>query len=275
MAIHLRKYLVSYETSIISFSNVNPLRPWAKAKRDFVHKNKLCYLCFFPHLVRNCKKQYVCTVPECDERRSKRSHVDDRCTNASQNGNSNADFGQNAQTVNNGDNGHTNSCRSSVYLPKVPVEVNNDSNTYYTLLDTGSTNSFNTESLATRLNLRTNAASYNISVISSQSHIDKVVLLHLKPLDGDDPVVVNSMLVIPDIPAKRPRINIDVSRYPHLSGLPLDHVPMSTQVDILIGMDDSHLLVHYEVRCHPKGENEPFVAHWVWWFWLMWIFSWW
>ena len=147
MAIHLRKYLVSYVTSIINFSNVNPLRPWAKARRDFVHKNKLCYLCFSPHLVRNCKKQYVCTVPECDERRSKSIHVDDRCTNALQNGNSNADFGQNTQTVNNGDNGHTNSCRSSVYLPIVPVEVNNNSNTYYTLLDTGLTNSFNTELL--------------------------------------------------------------------------------------------------------------------------------
>ena len=198
-----------------SFKAMSP-----KERRDFVHKYKLC---FFPHLVRNCKKQYVCTVPGCDENHSKFIHVDDRRTNASQNGNSNADFGQNIQTVNNGDNGHTNSCRSNVYVPIVPVKVNNDSNTYYTLLDTGSTNSFNTKSLAMRLNLCTYAASYNIGTISSQSHIDKVVLLHLKPLDGDDPVVINGMLVIPDIPAMRPRINIDVSRYPHLSGLPLDH----------------------------------------------------
>ena len=238
-----------------SFKAMSP-----KARRDFVHRNKLCYLCFFPHLVRNCKKQYVCTVPGCGERHSKFIHVDDRRTNVSQNGNSNADFGQNTQTVNNGDNGHSNSCRSNVYLPIVPVKVNDDPNTYYALLDTGSTNSFVTETLATRLNLRTNAANYNISTISSQSHIDKVVSLHLKPLDGDDPVVVNSMLVIPDIPAKRPRMNIDVSRYPHLSGLPLDHGTMSTQVDILIGMDNSHLLVPYEVRCNPKGKNEPFAS---------------
>ena len=87
-----------------------------------------------------------------------------------------------------------------------------------------------------------------------------MVSLHLKPLDGDDPVVVKSMLVIPDIPAKRPCMNIDVSRYPHLSWLPLDHGTTSTQVYILIGMDNSHLLVPYEVRCNPKGKNEPFAS---------------
>ena len=79
----------------------------------------------------------------------------------------------------NASNASANAEQSNIYLPKVPVTVNGDSHIYYALLDSGSTNSFISEAAASHLNLRSDSIRYNISTISNQSSVDKVVSFHL------------------------------------------------------------------------------------------------
>ena len=147
-----------------------------------------------------------------------------------------------------------------MYLPIVPVTVNGDPRTYYALLDSGSTNSFISETAASHLNLKSNRSRYNISTISNQRSVDKVVSFHLDSPEGGEAVQLTNVLVIPDIPARHPSKQIDIRHYPHLSDLPLNNGGKLVKADILIGMDNGHLMIPYEVRCNPNGNNEPYAT---------------
>ncbi len=125
----------------------------------------------------------------------------------------------------------------------MPVTVNGDPRTYYALLDSGSTKSFISETAASHLNLKRNSGIYNISTISNQSSVDKVVSFHLDSPEGGEVVQLTNVLVITDIPARHPSKEIDIRYYPHLSDLPLNNGGNLVKSDILIGMDNGHLMI--------------------------------
>ena len=142
----------------------------------------------------------------------------------------------------------------------MPVKINQDPHTYYALLDSGSTNSFISETVASHLNLRSDRIRYNISTISDQSCVDKVVSFRLSSPEGGDAVQLANVLVIPDIPARHPSKEINLINYPHLADLPLTNEGKFVKADILIGMDNGHLMVPYDVRCNLEGNNEPYAT---------------
>ena len=41
--------------------------------------------------------------------------------------------------------------------------------------------------------------------------------------------------------------------------MPLDNEGKFVKADILIGMDNGHLMIPYEVRCNANGTNEPYL----------------
>ena len=144
-----------------------------------------------------------------------------------------------------------------MYLPIVPVTVNGDPHTYYALLDSGSTNSFISETAALQLSLQSNSIRYNFSTISNQSSVDKVVSFHLDSPEGWEVLQLTNVLVIPGIPARHPSKAINSIHYPHLSDLLINNGGKFVKADILIGMDNGHLMVPYDVRCN-RGKNEPY-----------------
>ena len=83
---------------------------------------------------------------------------------------------------------------------------------------------------------------------------------HLDSPEGGEVVQLTNVLVIPDIPARHPSKEIDIIYYPHLSDLPLNNGGKLVKADILIGMDNGHLMIPYEVRCNPNGNNEPYAT---------------
>ena len=162
-----------------SFKAMHP-----QARFDLVMSKKLCFLC---HFAKDCRKQYTSSILGCGKRHTKFIHVDNQCTTSiappvhddfirgSCNENRGHVSGEHYRGSVNVSNASANAELSNVYLPIVPVTVNGDAHTYYALLDSGSTNSFISETAASHLSLQSDSIRYNISTISNQSSVDKLV----------------------------------------------------------------------------------------------------
>ena len=141
----------------------------------------------------------------------------------------------------------------------MPVLVNGVKT--YCLLDNGSTNTFITETLSNRLNLQGSRHVYNMRTIDSVKRMNsKVVNFNVLALDGSFSQDLTNVLVNSSIPAKYPTEQIDLRAYPHLTDIPLSLIGKGTPVEVVIGMDNWHLLLPLEVRYNAKPLNEPYAT---------------
>ena len=228
----------------------------AMSPRDrfqFCKDKRLCYNCLMPnHVATKCKSQYVCTVQGCGKRHSKFLHYD--TTNSATNQSANVQSADDSVNC-----GSTSAFGSSVYLPIVPVLVNGVKT--YCLLDNGSTNTFITETLSNRLNLQGSRHVYNMRTIDSVKRMNsKVVNFNVSALDGSFSQDLTNVVVNSSIPAKYPTEQIDLRAYPHLADIPLSPIGKGTPVEVVIGMDNSHLLLPLQVRYNAKSLNEPYAT---------------
>ena len=254
-----------------SFKSMSP-----KARFDLVKSNKLCYLCLRSgHRVNDCNFKFTCSVPDCGKRHSKFIHVDPprrdtvaptAATATTQYCDVTPSDTSVGDTVGSSVNG-ASSClfgahEGTVYLPIVPVKIRGSDDVYFALLDSGSTNSFVAESVVSELNLGVTHTRYNVNTISSQSAVNKVVSMSLFPVDSTnaEAVELSNMLVVPSIPARRPSKEIDLRAYPHLRDLSLNYRDADIQASIIIGNDNAHLMIPYEVCSNPDGKNEPYAT---------------
>ena len=165
---------------------------------DIVKSNKLCFNCLRPnHGVGQCRDPTTCSV--CGRKHSKFIHFDrsqggdDRRPEVSEKDRSNNDVDNNATVAS------TSAFGSTVYLPIVTVVVNGEH--ALGLLDTGSTNSFITKSLASRLDLRGKPHSFVMNTVSDSRGTDSMnVSVTLSNCEGSFVQKVDDMLVVPDIP---------------------------------------------------------------------------
>ena len=232
--------------------NFNGLSP--KARFDVVRSHKLCFNCFRDnHQARACFKKSQCSVPNCKLKHSELLHVGD---NERMNNDQTAHGTRGKQSA---DSSHVNCGGTNTHLPLVAVTVNSDERPVYALLDSGSTNSFISEGLSKRLHLRGPNDEYQMSTLSNSGAMNvSVVSMSLDSVSAAGPVTLNNVLVIPEIPARVPHVNVDVHKYPHLADVPLLELGTGVQAVILIGMDNAHLLMPLEVRSNVNAPNEPY-----------------
>lgn len=221
---------------------------------NVVKCNKLCFNCFRSnHFVGQCKDPIKCSV--CGRKHSRFIHID------SPNG---VDDVSNKSEVSGNINDNvtvasTNAFGSTVYLPIVHVMVNGVR--VLGLLDTGSTNTFITESLARKLQLKGKTHSFVMNTVSDCRHADSVsVSATLSNSDGSFVQDVSNILVVQNIPARYPSVKIDVQKYSHLQNISIPDIQPNSQVDLLIGMDNSDILIPLEVRQGRKTRNEPYAT---------------
>ena len=89
-------------------------------------------------------------------------------------------------------------------MPIVPVLVNNG-HKVFALLDTGSTSTFITEKLTSRLELDRTQMSCRVNTLNgSNNTIASVVSLNISPLGGETAYPLKGVLVVPQIPARFP-----------------------------------------------------------------------
>ena len=222
-----------------------------RARLDLAKLHKLCFNCLRDnHRARECYRTSVCSVPGCGQKHTKFLHLD-----VTDNSNSTADTSVSTVPVRNS---HVNSHGSNIHLPLVAVNVN-DQCQVYALLDSGSTNTFVTRELATRLNLSGPKVKYQMSTLSESADLTvPVVSMCLSSMHATCPVSLNNVLVVPEIPARAPSVDIDVNNYPHLADIPVLELGENLQAEILIGMDNAHLLMPLEIKCNENVPNQPY-----------------
>ena len=221
---------------------------------------KLCFNCLLPnHCSNACRKQSVCPVPGCGRKHSKFLHVYrdnvDPVTNAGYHSNDN-----DSNQLGVASNMSVNRTCSSVYLPIVPVIIN-DQCKVYALLDTGSTNTFVTQQLATKLKLKGKEVSYSMSTLGHSSEVSsKTVSINVTSVDANEKLKADNVLIVGSIPVRYPTNSVDINVCPHLADLPMSRVGNDVRVDVLIGMDNAFAVMPLEVRCGSSDRRQPYAT---------------
>ena len=144
--------------------------------------------------------------------------------------------------------------RSNVCMPVVPALAGGKD--IFCLLDTGSTSTFVSKKLASKLNLDVTVTNLNLRTLnSSVSKTVDSVNVTIESVDRNFSIDMRSIYVVDSIPTKS--YTIDVKAYSHLRDIDFvstfDH-----EVDLLIGQDYASCFVPLEIR---KGlKNEPYAV---------------
>ena len=199
---------------------------------DYVKTNNLCVLCLSnDHLVSECRSTYVCKINNCGKKHSSSLHVY-------------PDVQLPSLTSSVRSNGNPD-----VYMPTVPVVIDGTLHTC-ALLDTGSSTTFCSKRLVDELKIQGAKMSYKLQTLhGSKDRFSEAVDFQVSSKDGTECLYLKNVLVVDDIPVENSSIS-DLSRYPHLKDLAFSQ---ESQVDVLIGQDNSAALVPLEVRSGPVG----------------------
>ena len=241
--------------SLTQCGQFKAMRPYQRLQ--LVRRNHLCFGCLSKtHMIATCDKSRTCNVDGCNSKHNALLHVNQVRSYTQYNVNSNeGDRSPNVVT------GSVNSCMTGnrVYLPLVTVLVNGREPAV-ALLDTGSTNTFITERLASKLSLQGKSVPCRLSTLGSKLNLmTEHVTFDVSPLNDDVTFNVRNVCVIPDIPADVPAYGISLDDYSHFAGLPLSPVT-NAKVDLLIGQDQPDLLVPLEICRSLNKAGQPYAT---------------
>ena len=241
--------------SLTQCGQFKAMRPYQRLQ--LVRRNHLCFGCLSKtHMIATCDKSRTCNVDGCNSKHNALLHVNQVRSYTQYNVNSN-EGGRSPNVV----TGSVNSCMTGnrVYLPLVTVLVNGREPAV-ALLDTGSTNTFITERLASKLSLQGKYVPCRLSTLGSKLNLmTEHVTFDVSPLNDDVTFNVRNVCVIPDIPADVPAYGISLDDYSHFAGLPLSPVT-NAKVDLLIGQDQPDLLVPLEICRSLNKAGQPYAT---------------
>ena len=130
----------------------------------------------------------------------------------------------------------------------------------YAMLDSCSTDSFVTESLASHLNLTGKTCNYVFNTMAgSEKRHSCVVEAKIGSIDRNFVQVVNNLMEVPTVPSEGAEKNIDIQNHPHLCDISLSPTPVGAQVDLLIGHNNPNLILPRDVRFSHECPGEPYV----------------
>ena len=134
-------------------------------------------------------------------------------------------------------------------MPTVPVIIDGTFQTS-ALLDTGSSVSFCSKRLMNELKLQGATMSCQPwTVHGTDNRCGTFLNLQVTSQDGAGSLQMNNVLVVDEIPMARYTLD-NINSFPHLKGL---NFTQCTQVDLLIGQDNSAALALIEVSRGPIG----------------------
>ena len=105
----------------------------------------------------------------------------------------------------------------NVYLPIVPAKVNHESHVTYALLDSGSTSTFISQRLASRLSLDGDTVGYRMNTLDRSRNVkSKVVSISVAPChDKTASFSLDKVLVVPNIPVRGNK-SVDIACHDYL-----------------------------------------------------------
>jgi hypothetical protein len=230
--------LCSEEHRLLWCPRFKAMKPMERLQ--YVESKKLCHNCLLSnHVVKDCRKPSVCSVPGCGQRHTKFIHIDKKNTGQS-------------ITMASG----TKATGKQVCMPLVEVVVDNKC-PVLALLDTGSNTTFCTRRLVNALGKCGSSTTYSVKTISSKD-VRKTQLVELEITSRlcSTKMKLENVYVVDDIPVDNPVVDDLVCS--HLQDLP---IVVNGSVDLLVGLDHAEALIPLEVRKGKTGD--PFAVRTV------------
>ena len=263
--------------SLVQCSKFNTMR--VHERLDLVRSNRLCFCCFSSmHFSRDCPRSVPCPVSGCGGRHHKLVHCQrppragyrtaghatqqSSGKRASSSPQPESDSKQVPTDKEEAKTGVATCCYGAgeaVYLPLVKVLVFGCP--AIALLDSGSTHTLVSSKFVNELGLVGQSATCVMNTVGAQSSVaSSVMSLDMCAIDDDREYRVCNVFVVSDIPAETPDVTLDLSMYDHLSDLPFSVREGSCKADLIIGMDNAHLIVPLEVRRSETNVKQPYAT---------------
>ena len=246
-----------------AFKDMNP-----EQRLETARKARLCFNCLRRgHSSADCKADSTCTVKGCRKKHTKFLHTFMRPPQKTDS----TEVSQQKQTevptatcTHVADMGH-----SRVVLPVVKVKVTaqgtQQSTEAYALLDNGSTNTFCTEELLTKLNSSGQSADMQLTTLEKEGNKVKTTVhdLEVSDVQGNHTVPVR-VYARPSIPVSTDCVvrEDDLRSWSHLRDTEIPRLPQNGKIQMLIGQDCPEVLMPLEVRAaeNPDDTATPFAT---------------
>lgn len=246
---------------------------------DIAKRHRLCFNCLVPnHTSERCRIDRTCSVPGCGRKHTKFLHKVSLPTKPSRalNHEESLEASQH-NTVLKQPISEASMARVGTFtgvgsiktaLPILPVVIHNPLNGQsvrtLALLDTGSTNTFCTNSLVQELSLQGKEETLVLSTLEKANSRIKamVVSFQVSGKDGEHTVDIRRAYVTETLPISTDNLgtSVDVSRWRHLAFLELPDVHEG-RVELLIGQDAPDALIPREVL--SSSEDAPYAVRTV------------
>ena len=213
-------------------------------------KHRLCFNCLEPgHNARECRRRGRCIVKDCGRKHHTLLHQDS------------------ANVAVNGYAGRSSNGAGTkrIALPIVAVKVRAPGKSAfiktYALLDSGSTSSFCSEKLLTKLGVETSRKRITLTTLDRAETVINTTVSTLEISDLSDNISITLPMVYSKNTLPIPEANIatlsDISHFPHLQGIDLPNVSCD-EVMLLIGQDCPVALTPRTIIA--GGKDEPYAV---------------
>ena len=113
--------------------------------------------------------------------------------------------------------------------------------------------------LVAELRLKERRTVYGLTTASGREEfMTELVSLAVSPVEGNEVIKLNGVLVANDVPALAPPRDLVLSKYPDLADLPSPSRTGFLYVQLLLNMDCAELLIPLEVRAGVNHDREPY-----------------
>ncbi|XP_030845109.1 uncharacterized protein LOC115925437 [Strongylocentrotus purpuratus] len=267
VAVNLKCLKCRQEHSLFGCDSFKSMAP--EMRFQFAQDNRLCFNCLQSgHTSRFCRLNRRCSVQGCQRKHTKFLHfAQDASSSAGRMTTTQAPVETQNNEVHQVQNGFVKKCVTGAgrcVLPIVPVRVRaQGENVFvntYALLDSGSTSTFCTATLARELNATGRKQSLSLTTLEKRNSPIETSVISLIADTGPDTDCVKLPCVY-----TRDAINIrdthianvdDISGYHHLEGINLPIIERH-EVGLLIGQDSPEALIPIEVR---RGQHGPYAV---------------
>lgn len=228
-------------------------------KMSFLKENHMCFGCLCTgHMSKDCKKRLMCSV--CNYKHPTLLHIYPKTKQKSlTQANSDSEKVRDDAVVSVQSSGLTGAGKLDCTLSILPVQVKSkrgqETLVTYAFLDSGSTASFCTERLMTRLNLTGTKLGILLRTMGQEKVVDSYKLsdLEVAGLDSNNFCGLPEIFTQKSMPVQRsniPRLK-DLQRWPHLRHIEIPEI--DADVDLLIGTNVPQALEPWQVVRSVNG----------------------
>lgn len=239
-----------------------------KDKIDFLRKNGICFGCLAKgHLSKDCKRRLICDI--CKKPHPRLLHVEyqQMTSKDAEKPPMDSDCGK---PITPKSCGHIGAGKNDCALSIIPVQVKNGKSDQiiktYAFLDSGSSATFCTEELMSKLHIKGRKTSIMLRTLSQEKRIPSCLVtgLEVAGLESSDFVALPVVYTQQEMPVTKDNIirKEDLSQWPYLQKVNLPFI--DAKVELLIGSNAHKVMEPWEVINSEQGGPFAIRTHLGW-----------